>query len=147
MRTKCFNPQMWDEDRDLNTWGGARGHLATEHVAALVGANPQLWSGLHQGSMGPVQGSEGSLGPNEAEMGRCGRDRGAEDQKAVKPEDETKEAVMVCLGPQSGPRTDRQAPENGGQQCCRAWGHSQLARCSVFSSDTRKLFFPTCNAR
>lgn len=21
MRTKCFNPQMWDEDRDLNTWG------------------------------------------------------------------------------------------------------------------------------
>lgn len=48
-------------------------------------------------------GSEGSLGPNGPEMGRCGRDRGAENQKAVTPEGETKKAVMVCLGPQSAP--------------------------------------------
>lgn len=100
----------------------------TKHGAALVGANPGLWRGLHWGCIGSVWGLYGGwrvpMVQMEPGMGQWGREGGDESQKAVKLEDETKKAMRMCPGPQSGSRTASRPVRTTVSSGCRAWGHS-----------------------
>lgn len=124
---------MWEDCWDLNTWGWGWRTL-TNRACSCTGRCQS--SALKWAARGQCGGCIGVRGFPWSKWTRDGAawERGRSwEPEAVKPEDDTKKAVMVCRGPQLGSRTDQQATENCSWQGCRAWGHSQLAWCSVFS--------------
>ena len=138
MRIKYFKPQTWNEDWDLSTRGWAGGHTYKAwsctgrcQSRALKRAAP----GLHWGCMGALWGLYGGwrvpMVQMEPGMGQWGREGGVESQKAVKLEDETKNAMRMCPGPQSGSRTAGRPVRTKSAAAARPEDIPQLVGCSV----------------
>ena len=102
MRTKCVKPQMWEDCWDLNTWGWGWRTL-TNRACSCTGRCQS--SALKWAARGQCGGCIGVRGFPWSKWTRDGAawERGRSwEPEAVKPEDDTKKAVMVCRGPQLG---------------------------------------------